>query len=235
MRKFLWPVLLLAALLALRPAASSPQTPASCFEPQPADYSAITLLVSARTALGELATEEEASERRLRCAAAISALVGLYQLHGCRWALPSLRAVYDHPDCPDLHLGYSADGRISVRIEPLDLHNPAFENYTILLCTMRSNSALDLTADQVGVLTVELLDQTQLTAQPLSAQHELWPQLDRLAHTFKAPAALPSGAGIGFKQLFAVSRLNRDRISAVSLRWGDYQLTVPYYENEVGS
>lgn len=228
--------MLLIVLPLLMPwlAAARAQPTDAEFKPRLADYSAVMLLSSARVALDELQTVEEASERRLRCAAAISALVGLYQLHGCLWALPALRTVYKHRDCPDLHVGYSEDGRIRIRLEPLELRNPAFNGYTVYLCTLQSNTALDLTAEEQGALTVYLTDQAQLSAVSVNPQHELWPALDRIAHTFAAPAALPSGAGIAYKQLFAVPRLSRDRISAVSLWWGDYQLTVPYYENEVG-
>jgi len=227
-------MLMLALITLAWSAAARAEVRGSGYEPRLAEYSAVTLLSSARVALSELAVLTEASERRLRCSAAVSSLTALYQLHGCEWALPALRDVCRHPDCPDLHLGYTSDGRVGLRLEPLELRNPVFEQYTVYLCTLQSNTALDLTAAEAGPLTVQLRDGSQISAQPLSPEHELWPQLDRLIHTFQPPAALPSGAGIAYKQLFAVPRLSRERISAVSLLWGAYEFEVPYYENEAG-
>lgn len=223
-------------LLPMPVAWGSPQAAVSPteFEPAYADHSAIVLLSAARAALRELGTEAQASERRLRCAGAISALTRLYQLHGCAWALRPLREVYTHPDCPDLHLACSADGRLELRIEPLELKNPAFADYTVYLCTMSSHTALNLTDAAGSALVIGLRDGTRLTAQRLSPDHALWIQLDRLADTFEPPVILPAGGGIAFKQLFAVPDLCPDDISKVSLEWGDYELSVPYYENEVG-
>jgi hypothetical protein len=227
-------VLVLMVLALAWSVAAQAKSPNSVYQPGPAEYSVVALLGSAQVALSELATLTDADERRLRCSSAISALTGLYQLHGCEWALPALRAVYRHPECPDLHLGYTRDGRVSLRLEPLELRNPAFEQYTVYLCTLESNTALDLAAADSGPLTFEQRDGTQVSAQSLSPGHELWPHLDRLAHTFLAPAALPSGSGIAYKQLFAVPQLSRERISAVSLLWGAYEFELPYYENEAG-
>jgi hypothetical protein len=224
--------LLLAAMLSGNVARAD--SAATSYGPQAAEYSLLTLLSSARIALRELELLPDANERRLRCSTAITALSGLYQLHGCAWAKPLLKEVYTHPDCPDLHIGFSADGRSSLRLEPLELRNPAFADYTIYLCTLQGNTALDLLGLEQGMMAVSLLDGSELTAQPLGPAHELWPHLERLAHTFEAPDALPSGAGIAFKQIFAVENLCRERISTVSLVWGNYRFVVPYYENEVG-
>jgi len=227
-------VLVLMALALAWSVAVQAKSPESAYQPGPAEYSAAALLGSARVALSELAVQTDAGERRLRCSAAISALTGLYQLHGCEWARPALRSVYHHPECPDLHLGYTRDGRVCLRLEPLELRNPVFEQYTVYLCTLESNTALDLSAADSGPLILELRDGTQVSAQSLAPEHELWPHLDRLAHTFQAPAELPSSSGIAYKQLFAVPQLSRERISAVSLLWGAYEFELPYYENEAG-
>lgn len=224
--------LALAAML-MAGSAGADSGPAE-FELTYADQSAVVLLATARAALTELESEAEVSERRIKCATAVTALVRLYQLHGCEWALEPLLEVYAHPDCPDLHLGYSADGRLELRLEPLELLNPAFADHTVYLCTLSSHTALDLSGSRDSTLTITLLTGERLTAQQLSRQHVLWPQLERLADTFEPPPYLLSGGGLGFKQLFALPDLCPDRISTVSLGWGDYELIVPYFENEVG-
>lgn len=223
-----------AAVLLLAGVATADNPPVE-YEPTYADASAVALLSAARLALRDLDSQSEAGERRLRCAAAISALVQLYQLHGCRWARGPLRQVYADPDCPNLHLGYSADGRLEFRLEPLALRNPAFTEYTVFLCTLSNQSPLVLRDAHGSALTIDLSDGTRLTAQPLGHEHPLWEELDRLADTFQPPPIMPSGGGTAFKQLFAVPDLCPRDISTVSLRWGDYELSVPYYENEVGS
>ncbi|GEM_PF-2251644 len=225
-----------AAALLLLPAAANPGgDPPLEYEPTYADASAVVLLSSARLALRDPEAGAEACERRLRCAGAIVALVQLYQLHGCRWALGPLKEVYSDPDCPDLHLAYSADGRLELRLEPLPLKNPAFADYTVYLCTLSSLTPLVLRDARNAVLTIDLSDGARLTAQQLTPEHPLWEELQRLADAFQPPPILPSGGGTAFKQLFAVPNLCPSDISTVSLRWGDYELLVPYFENEVGS
>jgi hypothetical protein len=187
-------------------------------------------VTSARCALAEL---EDPVERRTQFSQVITGLIGLYQLHGCEWALPALQQVYAFPDSPDLHFGYSTDGRLGLRLEPMQLRNPAFTDYTLLLCTLSSLSALDVTAIVSNPITIRLLDGTEVEAQHLTPEHELWRELGRLASTFEPPVALPAGAAIAFKQVLAVPGLSSGGIAEVSLEWGRYTITVPYYENEV--
>jgi hypothetical protein len=201
------------------------------FIPGAAELSAVSFLASAHLALQELQELESPPERRLRCSTAIAALTGLYQLHGCTWALPVLRSVYQHPDCPPMHMGYSLDGRLSLRIEPMELFNPAFDQYVVFLCTFESNTSLDLTGGSSGLLNIELSDGTLSEAQPLTPDHQLWEQLSNLAPTFAPASALPSGAGSAFKQLFAAKGIADADIQAVSLDWGAYALRVPYLEH----
>jgi len=228
-------LLLLGCILALLILATSLATASdgaeAGFIPGVAELSAVTLLASVHMALQELQELESPTERRLRCSTAIAALTGLYQLHGCTWALPVLRSVYQHPDCPPMHMGYSMDGRLSLRIEPMELFNPAFDQYVVFLCTFESNTSLNLTGGSSGLLNIELSDGTLFDAQPLTPDHQLWEQLSNLAPTFAPANALPSGAGSAFKQLFAAKVMADADIQAVSLDWGAYALRVPYLEH----
>lgn len=219
-------LLIIAATLAAADDGAEPG-----FIPGVAELSTASFMASVHLALQELQELENPTERRLRCSIAIAALTGLYQLHGCTWALPVLREVYQHPDCPPMHIGYSLDGRLSLRIEPMELFNPAFDDYTVFLCTFESNTSIALTSENNGLLTIELSDGTLFEAQPLTPDHQLWEQLSSLAPTFAPADALPSGASIAFKQLFAAKDMAVADIQAVSLDWGAYGLRVPYLEH----
>jgi hypothetical protein len=133
-----------------------------------------------------------------------------------------------------LHLGYSADGRLALRVEPLELRKPAFQNYTVLLCTLESNTALSLRESGVPLLQVKLLDGRLLEAQALTPSHPLYGDLTRLADSFAPPPALPSGALIAFKQIFDAPGVTNLPVSAVVLNWGGHEIVVPFFENEVG-
>src|SRR5436190_2157962 len=84
------------------------------------------------------------------------------------------------------------------------LDNPPFAQYTILLCTLQSETAQDLREDAPAALLLTRPDGAQLRGEPVTPQHPLWTQLRKLAPQFAPPDALPSGAGIAFKQLYAV-------------------------------
>jgi hypothetical protein len=204
------------------------------YAPSPADLSASALLTTARGALAALDGELAAVDRAAQFNAALTALTGLYQLHGCQWALPQLRTLLARPDATGLHCGYSADGRVLLYVQPLDLQNPAFADYTVLLCTLESHSALELAGVTASPLTLTLADGATLQAEPLTPAHPLYNRLDKLADTFTPPSALPSGTGIAFKQLLALPRPGTSAVSAVLLSWGCYEMEVPYFETEVG-
>ena len=208
------------------------------FIPRPAEFSAAMHLAAAHAAIERLAYQTDAQERQLTYDLAIESLTALYQLHGVSWAGEPLARIYSTSDCPDLHLGYSADGRVLLRIEPLTLHNPAFAGYIIYLCTLESHSSRELTAARTGSLTFTLRNGGALVAQPLTRAHPLWPQVSKLADTFSAPLVVSPGRGVAFKQVFARAladgrKLSPSLISAVSLSWGRYVITVPYPTREV--
>jgi len=205
------------------------------FIPQSAEYSAATLLAAAQQALTNLSSSTSDMERGIQFAAAISALTGLYQLHGCEWAAQQLSYLYRQPDCPELRIGFSQDGRLSLRLVPLELKRPELASYTVLLCTVTSNTALDLRANSTAPLEIELLDGSRLTAQALVPSHPLWPALSRLTPTFEPINVLPSGTGIAYKQLFATPNLDAQRILAVYSVWGEYVITIPWFTGEVES
>lgn len=209
------------------------------YAPPPADALAAELLSTARHALAQLELVLSAQDRQIFSSQAITALSGLYQLHGCTWALAPLIQQYGRPGCTDMHLGYSADGRLLLRVESLKLQNPAFAHYVVYLCTLESHTPLTLSADQAEPLRITLTDGTLLEAQPITSAHPLWPNLARLARTFSAVRQVPPGTGKSFKQVFALhpglsnAGSPSGSISAVSLVWDGYTIEVPYYENEV--
>jgi hypothetical protein len=212
---------------------------AAPYLPSPADTSAEAWLSSAQEAMQQLEGVENPQEQRISFTQAIAALTALYQLHGCEWALEPLVQLYHRPGCPDMHVGYAADGRLMLRIERLELQNPAFTQYAVYLCTLECHTALDLRADTVGRLQFNLADGTQIEAQQIDTAHPLWPNLQRLANTFQPVHSVPAGTGQSFKQVFALSPAlptpdaPSGRILAVSLQWGDYGIDLPYYDNEV--
>ena len=208
-------------------------SPADAYLPGAAEHSTAALLGSAKYALSRLGETEDEDERRTYYAMAIAALTGLYQLHGCQWAKEPLADLYREPGCPDLHIGYSSDGRISLRIEPLQLNEPIFEDHTIYLCTMESNTSLDLEAGEAAPLKIRLISGGELVSERLAEGHPLWRKLKKLAHTFEPVNRLPPGSGQSFKQIFAAPDIYAGSISAVILEWGDYTITVPYPASEV--
>lgn len=222
------------AILAGTPARAAEAT----FIPSPAEFSAAMHLAAAHAAMQRLAYQTDAQERQLSYDLAIESLTALYQLHGLAWAGEPLARVYRAQDCPDLHLGFSADGRVLLRVEPLTLHNPAFAKHIIYLCTLETHTSRELTVARTGSLTFTLRDGGALVAQPLTRAHPLWSQLAKLAGTFAAPLVVFPGRGVAFKQVFARAladgrELSPNLISAVSLSWGRYVITVPYPTREV--
>jgi hypothetical protein len=209
-------------------AGATPTTAASCL-PTSADLSAFSLLTSARQALQRLDTVQDDVDRQSAFSAAIESLVGLYQLHGCAWALPALREVYAREGSSELSIGYSADGRVRLRVEPLELKNPAFAEYTFLLVTLESHTSLTLKAQEFGPLSVRARDGIELEPQRIDEAHPLWPNLSGLAGTFTPPRVLPPTYGISFKQVYGVKLAFRE-IESFELHWGDYELEVPVGE-----
>jgi hypothetical protein len=201
-----------------------------------ADTDAVGLLSAARDALQRLADPDPdapAVQAQVDFAAAAESLTGLFQLHGCLWAGPELRRLYARSDAPALRLGYSPDGRVLLRVEPLELKNPAFASYSVLLCTFNSETARDVRDSGGHSLQLTLPGGKQLSAVKVTPSHPLWPQLSRQAEHFAPIGALPSGAGIAFKQLYAVPAgqlpLNA---CAVSLDWGGYRFDLPRWTEQ---
>lgn len=225
---------IVSAAIAVAVAAPLPAASATAdYEPAYTDLSALMLLMSARNALAGLAEMEEPLERRIRCSTAVTALTGLYQLHGCSWALPALQRVLEHPDCPPLLVGYSLDGRLQFRLEPLELQRDLFNDYTIYLCTLSSQSALDLSARDQAQLIFLLADGSRIEAQLLGPEHPLWAGVERLAATFELPPALSPGTAVAFKQVFGAD-ISIQAISAVLFDWGQYGMVIPNFRIQEG-
>jgi hypothetical protein len=225
------PALLCAAVLLAAPAMAADQA----YLPAAADEAALAWLSSARGALARLDdTKQNEVDRQVAHDTAVSALTALYQLSGCRWARAPLLATLKRPDTTGMHCGYSADGRVLLRLEPLELHNPVYAQYTIMLCTLESNTSQNLDGAPAGMLRLRYGDGTELSAEPLTPEHPLAASLAGLQGTFDPPVMLPSGVGISFKQVLAAARTSTKPVSAVRLQWGRYTIEVPYYENEVG-
>jgi hypothetical protein len=203
----------------------------SSFEPGAADASAFALLSSARRSL-DLIRAGEQQDRVILFSTAISALTALQELHGCEWAAVPLRELYAMDECPDLHIGHSVDGRLSLRLQRLELFNPAFDEYTLYLATLEGNTSQVLEGGAPAALNLELLDGSPISAEAVTAQHPLWPRLERLAGTFDPPAQVVPGVAVSFKQVYSVPRLSRRDIAAASLRWGDYDLRVRFREHD---
>ncbi|MCC7479245.1 hypothetical protein IT575_12410 [bacterium] len=230
----------LGALLASPPVSAQQDSAAGAapagagYQPSPADQSCAQLLVQARSALERLDGRDgelEAVDRETAFNTALEALSGLHQLHGCEWALEPLLKLRGRPDCPEMHLGWSQDGRISLMLQRLELKNPAYENYTIFLCVLGSNSALSLEGPLREPLAVFLQDGSKVLAEPLSAEHPLYGNLRRLESTFVPQGPLLPMGGLSFKQIIALPDLKPAQISRVESAWGEYRITVPYPEN----
>jgi hypothetical protein len=225
---------LLVAIALLLPAGPAPSA-----EPDAttlANGNTVALLSAAREALHKLdfpPAGDGAAQPRIYFDSAAESLTALYQLYGCEWAADELRALYAREIAPELRIGYSTDGRVQLRVEPLDLLNPAFEKYTVLLCTLRSETAADIVSDAPAALLVTVPDGVLLRAESVTQSHPLWRHLRRLAPQFGPPQALPSGAGIGFKQLYAVPRsslpLNQ---CTVLLAWGGLSFELPRWDTQ---
>jgi len=189
------------------------------------------MLAQARDALAKLAQPpvgDAPGQARIYFDTAAESLLTLYQLHGCQWAAPELRRLYARPDAPPLRQCFSPDGRVLLRVEALELQNPAFKDYTVLLCTFNSNTAQDVFDEPGGALELVLPNGDWAGSNLVSPEHPLWPNLQRLAPQFEPPGALPSGAGLTWKQLYAIPlaslALNQ---CTLSLDWGGYHFAVP--------
>jgi len=206
-------------------------TPAAqpTFAPSISDLSVLSLLTTARQSLANLDSATTKVDRDSALDAAIEALTSLYQLHGCAWALPQLRELYLRPDAPALYIGYSADGRLRVRCQILDLRNPAFEDYTMFLVTLESNTSKSLREDGKWQPLKVTAEGQALMADVVSPAHPLWPSIENLAATFEPPGQLPSGIGTSYKQVFAV-KIASEQISKLAFGWGAYDIAIPIGE-----
>src|SRR5438552_6163 len=174
-----------------------------------ANADTVALLSAARDALHKLdfpPADDGPGQPRIYFDAAASSLTALLQVHGCQWAAPELRQLYARKDAPPLRLGYSADGRIELRAEPLDLKNPAFAQYSVVLVTLTSHTARTLKDAGQASLALALPEGKAIPAPRIGPQHPLWKHLQRIAPTFATPALVPSGTGVAFKQLYAIPR-----------------------------
>ena len=222
----------MALALCIQPLASLAQADSETWQPGLHDWSAIALLAGAQDALAQLEGEPSQFQRKIYLTGALSSLSALYQLHGLEWALARLLPLYSDPDCPDVHFGYSEDGRLRLTVEPLKLKNPAFDGYTVLLVILESNAGHAIQADSFGQLEITLLDGLAITPEQLNPRHELWDKVKQLADTFEAPPFIHPGGSTAFKQVYSVKNLDSQRVLELALAWDGYTIRVPYYENQ---
>ncbi|MCB1188098.1 hypothetical protein KDL29_13110 [bacterium] len=200
------------------------------------DAYAVELLSQLRSAYRGIERERaEGNELALRIQfdLAISSLAALDQLFGFDWARRRQAAMLHEADCPDIHIGYSDDRRLQLRIEPLELKNPAFEGQLVLLCTLESLQDTDVHTEDRGQLQLKLSDGSTRTAELLAPEHPLWEHLGSQADAFLSPDYLPSGHNVVFKQLYSAPAPGRNSISAVSLDWDQRHFGLEWMENEV--
>lgn len=224
---------LLIAAGTFHQASMADDTASPAFEMSSSDLFAIQSLIIARGALTGIAEGSEGIQRDVHFRDAITSLTALYQLAGCQWAENALLDVLSEQDAPKLRAGYSRDGRILAMVEPLDLKNEAFADYTIFLVSLDSNSGQILEGQLDSTLTCELTNGQTVKAHGLDETHPLWEKLSRSAHTFKPAGSLYPLSGFTFKQVYLASEIPFGSISSVSLLWGQYKLVVPYYSTEV--
>ena len=163
------------------------------------DISAMVLIAGAQDALAQLESEQKPSQRKIFLTSALSSLSALHQLHGFETAMERLLLLYNDPDCPDIHFGYSNDGRVRLTVEPLELKNPVFSEYTVMLITIESNCGELIRAESIGSLGVELPDGVLVLPDQLSPEHELWENIKRLADTFEPPLFIDPGSSSAFQ------------------------------------
>lgn len=196
-----------------------------------ANANTVALLAAAREARDKLDNPppgDDPGQAKIYFDTAVDCFNALYQLHGCEWAVPELRGLYARPDAPPLRLGFSPDGRVLLRVEPLDLLSPVYADYTVLLCSFGSQTSREYREAAQGDLQVTLPDGTPLALEQLDPAHPLWPSLERMALQYAAPGELPSGAGVAWKQLYAVPRSALDlNACGLSLDWGGYRFDLP--------
>lgn len=213
--------------------------PACATEPDElgaADALTMELLGSLKSAYAGIASEREGGNAlalKIQFDLAIQCLTDLQQLFGFDWAAVRLKQIYLDEDCPDLHMGYSADRRVLLRIEPMELKNPAFSEHSFFLCTLESQHEANIESAGHGQLLLELRNGDSMHADVLTDQHELWEFLNGQADGFAAPARLDSGRNVVFKQIYKIPQLSRDSISAVSLDWDEHHFRLEWFENEV--
>lgn len=226
----------LLALFMLVPALASAQQGVDGNNLSVRDAYAMELLASLRSAYRGIERERGTGDElalKIQFDLAIQCLTSLEQLFGFDWAAVRLRQLYRDPDCPDLHMGFSADRRVMLRIEPLELKNPVFDDYTIYLCTLESLNEADIHAGRRSQMLLQLQSGAELEADVVDKDHPLWPQLGGQAEGFLPPEFLASGHNVVFKQLYSFPALSREAVNSVSLHWDDYSFRLEWLENEV--
>jgi hypothetical protein len=201
-----------------------------------ADGYAVQLISGLRSAYAGIERERRTGDAQalgIQFDLAIQQLVSLSELFGFQWADQRLRELYQEPDCPDLHMAYSADRRIMLRVEPMDLKNPAFDEYRFYLCTLESLQDTDIHTQRLAPMHIELHTGSEISAELIEPGHPLWEKLREQADSYVAPSFLPSGFNLIFKQVYGVKSLSREAISAVSLDWDDHEFRLVWFENEV--
>jgi hypothetical protein len=221
---------LLGLLIPAAAADSAASTvPAPVTELSNADTAA--LLAQARDALAKLEAPpagDGPEQPKIYFDTAADCFTSLLQLHGCEWAAAELRTLYARPDAPQLRIGNSPDGRVQLRVEPLELQNPVFNDYTVLLCTFTSQTARDVVHETSAQLELTLPDGTWAGPHLITPEHPLWAHLKRLSGQFSAPPALPSGSAVAFKQAYAIPRARLPlNTCELSLEWGGYRFDLP--------
>lgn len=221
---------LLLALIVMLGAASAAAQQQDALALAPA-FSVAQLLAAAQSSLAALEQEVDQQTRDIQYRAALASLTGLLQLHGCRWAQTKLDEITSQPDFPATYYGIAADGRLAVMIDRLELRNEALAKYTVYLCTLESLTAQQLKHDPAAPagLQCRLRQGGTLTAEVLTPDHELWPQIGQLAPTFDPPAELVPGSAVSFKQAFVLPAGHATDLAALELTWGAYALKLPVY------
>jgi hypothetical protein len=226
--------LISAAVLAALPAMTCAEPPADSSGAQQSPdlraANAVGLAAEARIALRELDEDAALSgvDRQSEFETAIAALSGLYQLHGALWARDELARLRSRSDCPKTHVGFSADGTVSLSITPLDLSSPDYSGYTILLCTLEAQRQDALSLEPFGPLTVKLKSGETDQAEQLGPDHPLWQRLGKMSSTFAPHAVLHPGVDESFKQVLHIDSARLGDITSVTLRAGDVTISVPY-------
>lgn len=160
--------------------------------------------------------------------ALLEELTRLHEVAKLPPALPRIKQLLGKYDVPERY-GFAAGGMLAAGIQRMDLKNEAFAGYSMFLVRMENRTGAPIGGGEAEV-TLHLLGGSQLSAEAISASHELYPQISRILSRFQAPAQI-AAAEASFIAAFPQAGLAMRDFAYATITYGDFRFVIKCYEN----